>query len=36
MKDYFTASQWIQLLRGLPPHGAILDAISLRQLAGLG
>ena len=33
--SYFTTAQWVNLLRGLPPEGAILDAGSLRSLAGL-
>jgi hypothetical protein len=33
--SYVTTKHWLDLLRGLPPAGAILHASSLRLLAGL-
>ncbi len=35
MKPYFTTRRWLELLRGLPPHGALLHASSIGLLAEL-
>lgn len=35
MSEYFTTQRWIEFLRGLPPHGALISALSIRVLTGL-
>lgn len=35
MSRYFTTKRWIELLRGLPPHGALLHSSALQTLSGL-
>lgn len=35
MSPYFTTKRWIELLRGLPPHGALLHSSAIQTLSGL-
>lgn len=35
MSRYFTTKSWIELLRRLPPHGALLHSSAIQTLSGL-
>lgn len=35
MSRYFTTHRWIEVLRGLPPHGALLHSSAIPAMSGL-